>query len=214
LSLAFLIIIPWVVICGLLALFKVKNPIRIFIRGVIVTFVAIGGLSVYLNISERNHALAAANYKFDPDRKGLDGQPETAVDQQDDALDRQNCASGNRQACMAIEDKARWAQALASRPAYDSTSDVTHDPPPADPSPRTPSEDAISRFNLAFDRTIYDSCVPSTAAHGGSAEAAERYCSCVVAELGRLTLPQKEGLTAASPELGEAARACRASLYE
>jgi hypothetical protein len=64
-------------------------------------------------------------------------------------------------------------------------------------------------FNESFDRSTHDSCVSSATAHGGAADAAEKYCSCVVAQLDKLSVKEKEGLTPESPVLAQAAGACR-----
>jgi hypothetical protein len=60
-----------------------------------------------------------------------------------------------------------------------------------------------------WDRGTYSACVPSTLQSGATARGAHRYCACVVAELDQLTLRQKQALTPASPEFGQAADACR-----
>jgi hypothetical protein len=66
-------------------------------------------------------------------------------------------------------------------------------------------------FNAAFDKTTHDTCVPSAEAHGAAAETAEAYCTCVVKQLDDLPVAQKEKLNGSSPELAQAAAACRPS---
>jgi len=65
-------------------------------------------------------------------------------------------------------------------------------------------------FNASFDKNTHDSCVPSAEQHGLAAAAAETYCSCVVAQLDKLTVQQKMALNTSSPELQQAAATCNA----
>jgi len=66
-------------------------------------------------------------------------------------------------------------------------------------------------FNETFDRTMHDSCVRSATAHG-AADLAERFCSCVVAELDKLTVEQRIKLAATSPEVAAAEATCKAQI--
>jgi hypothetical protein len=65
-------------------------------------------------------------------------------------------------------------------------------------------------FNTAFDKKTHDSCLPAAQQHGATAAQAEAYCSCVVAQLDKLSVQQKMGLNGNSPELQQAANACNA----
>ena len=41
-------------------------------------------------------------------------------------------------------------------------------------------------FNASFDKSTHDSCVTSAQTHGAAADVAEKYCTCVVAQLDKL----------------------------
>src|ERR1700684_268843 len=64
-------------------------------------------------------------------------------------------------------------------------------------------------FNASFDKSTHDSCVPSAMAHGATAAAAETYCTCVVGQLDKLSVQEKETLTQTPDKLTNAAAACQ-----
>jgi hypothetical protein len=65
-------------------------------------------------------------------------------------------------------------------------------------------------FNAGLDRSLHDSCVSAATEHGAPADAAERYCTCVVRELDKLSVAQRKALTPSSPKVTAAARLCQA----
>jgi len=67
-------------------------------------------------------------------------------------------------------------------------------------------------FNESFAKSMHDSCVPSAEAHGASADAAERYCTCVVAQLAPLSVQEKQNLSPTSDKVTQAAAYCRAQV--
>jgi len=67
-------------------------------------------------------------------------------------------------------------------------------------------------FNTSFDKSTHDSCVTSATGGGASAAMAENYCSCFVAQFDKLTVQQKLALNVNSPEVTQAATACKAQL--
>ena len=67
-------------------------------------------------------------------------------------------------------------------------------------------------FNKNFDKSTHDSCVPSAVAHGASADAAERYCSCVIAQLEPLSPAEKLQLNSQPDKLKAAGAACQAQI--
>jgi hypothetical protein len=67
-------------------------------------------------------------------------------------------------------------------------------------------------FNTSFDKSTHDSCVSSATSNGAPAATAETYCSCFVAQMDKLTVQQKMALNASSPEVTQAATACKAQL--
>ena len=67
-------------------------------------------------------------------------------------------------------------------------------------------------FNKTFDKSTHDSCVPAAVTHGASADAAERYCSCVIAQLEPLSPAEKLQLNSQPDKLHAAAAACQAQL--
>src|SRR5262249_8312005 len=67
-------------------------------------------------------------------------------------------------------------------------------------------------FNDTFDRTMHDSCGRSATAHGAAADLSERFCSCVVTELDKLTVEQRMKLAATSPEVAAAEATCKARI--
>jgi hypothetical protein len=64
-------------------------------------------------------------------------------------------------------------------------------------------------FNASFDKTTHDSCVTSASEHGAAADVAEKYCTCVVTELDKLSVQDKMGLAAHQEKLQAAAAACK-----
>jgi hypothetical protein len=64
-------------------------------------------------------------------------------------------------------------------------------------------------FNQAFDRTTHDACLPSAEAHGATADQAESYCTCVVAQLEPLSVADKQKLNSDPAKLQAAAAACQ-----
>jgi hypothetical protein len=64
-------------------------------------------------------------------------------------------------------------------------------------------------FNQAFDKKMHDSCVQSAIAHQAAADAAEKYCSCVVQQLSGLSVQEKQSLKADSPKAQQAVAACK-----
>jgi hypothetical protein len=64
-------------------------------------------------------------------------------------------------------------------------------------------------FNEAFDKKMHDSCVQSAVAHQASADAAEKYCSCIVQHLSGLSVQEKEALKEDSPQAQQAVAQCR-----
>ncbi|SRR5579883_2970525 len=77
--------------------------------------------------------------------------------------------------------------------------------------PTTPATE--QSYNAAFDKSTHDSCVQAATSHGAAADAAERYCGCVVSELDKLTAQQKENLNPSSPELQAAQKTCQPQLH-
>jgi hypothetical protein len=70
------------------------------------------------------------------------------------------------------------------------------------------NKDFDNSFNTSFDKSTHDSCVPSAVQHGAPPDGAERYCTCVVKELDKLSVQQKMSLSPTSPEISNAASAC------
>jgi|HubBroStandDraft_1064217.scaffolds.fasta_scaffold1188525_2 hypothetical protein len=64
-------------------------------------------------------------------------------------------------------------------------------------------------FNAAFDKKTHDSCVTSATQRGAAADVAEKYCTCVVTELDKLSVPDKMSLQAHQEKLQPAMDACR-----
>ena len=79
---------------------------------------------------------------------------------------------------------------------------VAFGPTSAQPSAPSSSDDAShwdasqrAQFNATFAKTTHDSCLSSAQSHGASADAADRYCSCIVDRRARsdeaaVSLPQ------------------------
>ena len=66
-------------------------------------------------------------------------------------------------------------------------------------------------FNAAFDKSTHDSCVTSAQTHGAAADVAEKYCTCVVAQLDKLSTADKMALPQHEETLTAAANACKPS---
>jgi hypothetical protein len=67
-------------------------------------------------------------------------------------------------------------------------------------------------FNQAFDKSLHDSCVKSAVANSAPADAAERYCSCMVGQLQGLSAAEKQSLNPSSDKVRAAADHCKASI--
>ncbi|HZZ88509.1 MAG TPA: hypothetical protein VFE13_09270, partial [Caulobacteraceae bacterium] len=59
------------------------------------------------------------------------------------------------------------------------------------------SWDAAKRdaYNASFDRDTHDACVSSALGHGAQADAADRFCGCVVSRLQPLSVEAKVSLS-------------------
>jgi hypothetical protein len=66
-------------------------------------------------------------------------------------------------------------------------------------------------FNASFDKSTHDSCVSSAQVHGAAADVAEKYCTCVVAQLDKLSTQDKMALPQHEETLTAAANACKPS---
>jgi hypothetical protein len=83
---------------------------------------------------------------------------------------------------------------------------------PSAPSSDDPSHwDAAQRasFNDTFAKSTHDSCVSAAESHGAPANAAERYCSCVVSRLAPLPVEDKMALPQHPDTVTAAANACK-----
>jgi hypothetical protein len=83
---------------------------------------------------------------------------------------------------------------------------------PSAPSSDDPSHwDASQKaqFNATFAKTTHDSCLSSAQGHGASADAAERYCSCVVGRLSSLSVEDKMALPQHQDAMVAASNACK-----
>ncbi|HEY2707723.1 MAG TPA: hypothetical protein VGI95_06690 [Caulobacteraceae bacterium] len=67
-------------------------------------------------------------------------------------------------------------------------------------------------LNATFAKSTHDSCVPSATAHGVTPEQAEKYCTCVVAQLAPLPLAEKMQLATNQTKLQAAAATCNAQI--
>jgi hypothetical protein len=68
-----------------------------------------------------------------------------------------------------------------------------------------------AQFNATFARTTHDACLSSAQSHGLTADAAERYCSCVVAKLSPLSVEDKMALPQHQDTMVASSNACRAA---
>jgi hypothetical protein len=64
-------------------------------------------------------------------------------------------------------------------------------------------------FNASFDKSTHDSCVSTASGRGGAADVVERYCTCVVAQLDKLSIDEKMKLNQTPDKLTAAAQACQ-----
>jgi len=69
-----------------------------------------------------------------------------------------------------------------------------------------------AQFNAAFDKSTHDSCVPAATQHGATPANAEKYCTCVVAELDKLSVADKMSLPLHQEKLQAAANTCNAQI--
>ena len=69
---------------------------------------------------------------------------------------------------------------------------------------------AGQQFNASFAKSTHDACVPSAQQHGASADQAEKYCTCVVAQLAPLSIADKMALPTHQDKMQAAAAACTA----
>jgi hypothetical protein len=88
----------------------------------------------------------------------------------------------------------------SAQPTASSSNDVSH-------------WDASQRatFNASFDKSTHDSCLSSAQSHGAAADAAERYCSCVVTQLRPLSVEDKIALAHRQETIQAAAKVCSQS---
>jgi hypothetical protein len=77
------------------------------------------------------------------------------------------------------------------------------------PDASSPTPDQTAAFNASFDKSTHDSCVTSAEGNGATADAAEKYCTCVVAKLEPLSVQDKMALPQHQDTLTAAASACR-----
>ncbi|HEY2707724.1 MAG TPA: hypothetical protein VGI95_06695 [Caulobacteraceae bacterium] len=77
-----------------------------------------------------------------------------------------------------------------------------------------PSDNSAAgqQFNTQFAKSTHDSCVPSATTHGATPEQAEKYCTCVVAQLAPLPIAEKMQLATNQTKLQAAATACNAQI--
>jgi hypothetical protein len=90
-------------------------------------------------------------------------------------------------------------------------------PTSAQPSPPSSSDDVShwdasqkAQFNANFSKATHDSCLSSAQSHGAAADAAERYCSCVVSRLAPLSVEDKMALPQHQDVMVTASNACKA----
>jgi hypothetical protein len=70
--------------------------------------------------------------------------------------------------------------------------------------------DQRAQYNAGFEKSTHDACVSSAQNHGAAADAAERYCSCVVDRLRPLSVENKVALSQHPDALSDASNACKA----
>ena len=64
-------------------------------------------------------------------------------------------------------------------------------------------------WNASFDKSAHHSCVETATRRGGAAVAVERYCTCVVSQLDKLSVDEKMKLNESPAKLSSAAKACQ-----
>jgi hypothetical protein len=64
-------------------------------------------------------------------------------------------------------------------------------------------------FNASFDKSTHDSCVSTATGRGGAPDVVERYCTCVVTQLDKLSVDEKMKLNQAPDKVSAAAQACQ-----
>ena len=69
-----------------------------------------------------------------------------------------------------------------------------------------------AQFNASFDKSLHDSCVTSFTSHGGPADKAEPYCSCVTREMDKLSTQDKMTLPLHQEKMAPAAQTCLAQV--
>jgi hypothetical protein len=69
-----------------------------------------------------------------------------------------------------------------------------------------------ANFNAGFDKSTHDSCLTSATQHGAAADKAEKYCTCVVGELDKLSTSDKMQLPMHQEKLKAAADTCIAQI--
>jgi hypothetical protein len=97
-------------------------------------------------------------------------------------------------------DFARMARAVAA--ALLGLSGLAACGAPADNSP------AGQQFAAAFLKSAHDSCISSFTQHGGPADKAEPYCSCVVKQVEPLSNADKLSMAAHPEKMRSAAQTC------
>jgi hypothetical protein len=107
---------------------------------------------------------------------------------------------------------SRWIPSLAAAALCLAASGPSFSQPPSPPADDPLRWDAnqTAQFNETFAKTTHDSCLRSAQDHGAPADAAERYCSCVVHRLGSLSVEDKMALPQHHDTMVAASNACRA----
>ena len=67
-------------------------------------------------------------------------------------------------------------------------------------------------FNAKFDKSTHDSCVSAATRQGAAADLAEKYCSCVVGEIDKLSTSEKLQLPLHQDKMKAAADTCIAQV--
>jgi hypothetical protein len=107
---------------------------------------------------------------------------------------------------------SRWVPSLAAAALVLAAAGPSFSQPSAPPSDDPLRWDAnqTAQFNTTFAKTTHDSCLNSAEKHGVTADAAERYCSCVVHRLESLSVEDKMALPQHHDTMVAASNACRA----
>ncbi len=74
------------------------------------------------------------------------------------------------------------------------------------------NKDFDNGFNTTWNKKNHDSCVQAATGKGAPAAAAEQYCSCVIAQLDKLSVQEKMSLDPNSPVATNAVNYCNAQL--